>query len=85
MLDGRLPARERRDQIREHWKKHRPKMYAELEKPSHLVESPHAAQELTNDLMDSPLDQRMPHHEAWELAREEWAFLPGEEDVEASA
>jgi len=53
-------------------------MYAEHEKPSHLAESPHAAQELTSDLMDSLLDQRTPHHQAWELAREEWAFLPSE-------
>ncbi len=58
-------------QIREHWKKYRPKMYAELEESSDLAESLHAAQERTSDLMDSLLAGGMPHHQAWELAREE--------------
>jgi len=58
-------------QIRAHWKKYRPKMYSELEKSGHLAESVYAAQELTNDLMDSLLAEKMPHHQAWELAREE--------------
>jgi hypothetical protein len=40
----------------------------------------YTAQERTRDLMDSLLNQKMPHHEAWELASEEWAFLPSEED-----
>ena len=66
-------------QIRAHWKRHRPKMYAELKKSGHLNESVYAAQERTSDLMDSLLDKGLPHHQAWELAREEWAFLPSEE------
>jgi hypothetical protein len=70
-------------QIREHWRKYRPKMYAELEQSGHLAESLHAAQERTSDLVDSLVAGGMPHHQAWELAREEWAFLPGEEDDEA--
>jgi len=44
-------------QIREHWKRHRPQMYAELEKSGHLLESVYAAQELTNDLMDDLLQK----------------------------
>ena len=61
-------------------------MYAELEKAGKLEESVYAAQERTNDLMDDLLQKhRLPHHQAWELAREEWAFLPSEEDDEASA
>jgi hypothetical protein len=67
-------------QIRAHWKRHRPKMYAELEKAGKLQESVYQAQELTNDLMDSLLAKKLPHHQAWELAREEWAFLPSETD-----
>jgi hypothetical protein len=68
-------------QIREHWRKHRPQMYAELEKAGDLAESLHAAQERTSDLMDSLLDKGLPHHQAWELAREEWAFLPSKDDA----
>jgi hypothetical protein len=55
-------------------------MYAELEKSNHLGESLHAAQERTSELMESLLAGGMPHHQAWELAREQWAFLPSEED-----
>ena len=69
-------------QIRAHWKQHRPQMYAELEKSGYLAESVHAAQERTKDLMDSLLDKGLLHHQAWELAREEVAFLPSEEDAD---
>jgi hypothetical protein len=55
-------------------------MYAEMEKSGDLAESLHAAQERTNDLMDSLLDKGLPHHQA----REEWAFLPSEEDDEGA-
>ena len=67
-------------QIKAHWKRYRPKMYAELEKSGHLLESVYEAKERTSDLMDSLLDKGLPYHQAWELAREEWAFLPSEED-----
>ncbi len=71
--------------IKAHWKKYRPQMYAELERAGDLAESLHAAHEQTSDLMDSLLDKGLPYHQAWELAREEWAFLPSEEDDEPSA
>jgi len=41
-------------------------MYAVLQKSGHLVES-------------SLLDKGLPHHQAWEMAREEWTFLPSED------
>lgn len=66
-------------QIKAHWKRHRPKMYAELEKAGKLEESVYQAQERTSDLMDSLLDQKLSYDQAWEMAREEWAFLPSEE------
>jgi hypothetical protein len=47
-----------------------------MEKSGHLKASVYAAQERTSDLMDSLLDTKMPYDQAWELAREEWAFLP---------
>ncbi len=69
-------------QITAHWKKYRPQMYAELEKSGHLLPSVYAAAELTSDLMydlqNGP--SKLPYQEAWELAREEWAFLPSEKD-----
>jgi hypothetical protein len=54
-------------------------MYAEREKSIHLG-GLHAAQERTSELLESLLAGGMPHHRAWELAREQWAFLPSEED-----
>ncbi len=67
-------------QIEAHWRKYRPKMVAELERAGQLRESVYAAQEATSDLMDKLLDKGLSHEQAWELAREEWAFLPSEED-----
>ncbi len=67
-------------QIEAHWRKYRPKMVAELERAGKLRESVYAAQEATSDLMDKLLDKGLPHDQAWELVREEWAFLPSEED-----
>jgi hypothetical protein len=67
-------------QIKDHWKKYRPTMYAELEKQWKLEESVHAARERTSDLMDSLLAKGLSYDQAWELAREEWAFVPSEED-----
>ena len=66
-------------QIKAHWKKYRPQMSAQLQREGKLEESVYAAQELTSDLMDSLLDKKLSYHQAWELAREEWAFLPSED------
>jgi hypothetical protein len=65
--------------IKAHWKRHRPKMYPELEKSGHLEQSVYEAQERTSDLMDSLLAKGLDYQQAWELAREEWAFLPSED------
>ena len=68
-------------QIKAHWKKYRPKMYAELEKAGKLQESLHAAQELTGEeLYRLTVKEKLPHNQAWELVSQEWAFLPSEED-----
>jgi hypothetical protein len=61
-------------------------MYAELEKSGHLAESLHPATERTSELMydlkngPKQLDCRA----AWEMAREEWAFLTSEEDADGA-
>ena len=67
-------------QIKAHWKQYRPQMSAQLQREGKLEESVYAAQEMTNELMDSLLEKGLSHDQAWELAREEWAFLPDEED-----
>jgi len=68
-------------QIKAHWKKYRPQMSAQLQSQGKLEESVYAAQELTNDLMYDLLHKhRLSYDQAWELAREEWAFLPSEKD-----
>lgn len=67
-------------QIKAHWQKYRPQMSAQLKSQGKLEESVYAAQEMTNDLMDSLLEKGLSHEQAWELAREEWAFLPSEKD-----
>jgi hypothetical protein len=67
-------------QIKAHWKQYRPKMSAALEKQGKLQESVHMAQEPTSDALHKLLEQGLPYDQAWELVREEWAFLPSEED-----
>jgi hypothetical protein len=51
-------------QIKAHWKRHRPRMYAELEKAGKLQESVYAAQERTSDFIDDLLGKGgLKHHE----------------------
>ena len=64
--------------IKAHWKRHRPKMYRELEQAGELDEAVTTAESLTADaLYDLTVVKKMPYDQAWELVREEWAFLPG--------
>ena len=69
-------------QIEAHWKEYRPKMYEALRQAGTLRASVYAANELTANALDNLLFvKKMPYDMAWELVREEWAFLPDEEDV----
>jgi len=67
-------------QIREHWKTYRPTMYAELDARLQVAgfspRSPGADERPDGQLAG----QGVAAPQAWELAREEWAFLPSEED-----
>ena len=82
MADADYPLGSLGHQIEDHWKQHRPKMYADLERVGELRQSVHAAQELTGEaLYDLTVVKKVPHDQAWELVKEEWAFLPTEEDV----
>lgn len=67
---------------KEHWRKYRPKMSRDLERQGKLDAALYAAQELTaKALADAILRDGLSHDQAWELVREEWIFLPDEEDV----
>ena len=68
-------------QIREHWKTHRPKMYRELLRGGKLQESVRAAADLTADAVADLVEKGQPYDGALEAVREQWAFLPTEEDV----
>ena len=81
MADHRYPLGSLGLQIKAHWKEHRPKMFKALEQAGQLEASVHAAQELTADALSDLLDQGLPYNQAWELVREEWAFLPSEDNV----
>ncbi len=67
-------------QIRAHWQKYRPQMYRELEQSGKLHQALLQAQELTSDALHTLVRQGVPYDQAWESVREQWAFLPGEED-----
>lgn len=65
--------------ILRHWKEHRPRMCRELERQGKLREAVYNAEELTLDAMDDLMyKKRLSYDQAWELVREEWAFLPPE-------
>lgn len=67
--------------ILKHWQEFRPKMCRDLEKQGKLRQSVYAAQELTvQALYDLEVKQGLPRNQAWELVREQWAFLPAESD-----
>ena len=68
-------------QAKEHWKEHRPKMYRQLEESGRLEDALYAAQELTVAAMADLIERGVNWYQAWELIREEWLFLPSEEDV----
>lgn len=73
-------------QIRAHWEKYRPKMVARLKAEGKYDQAVRAATALTVDAVISytpaePMNGGQRFWMAWELFRNEWAFLPAEEDV----
>jgi hypothetical protein len=64
-----------------HWKEFRPKMYAELEKSGRLYEAAQQAADQTMDALMALLQKGMDYQTAWESVREQWMFLPSEEDL----
>ncbi len=73
-------------QIKAHWRKYRPRMYAELKRAGTLDEAVWQAQEQTGEAMyQLVVEKKVPHDQAWEMIREEWAFLPEEDDATPEA
>ena len=68
-------------QIVRHWREHRPKMVAKLESTGHLQQALEAAEYLTLTAEAEAVQSGMTPDQAREMYREEWAFLPTEEDV----
>lgn len=66
----------------EHWKNHLPTLYASLKKDGLLEERAQKAADQTNEALEQAVSQGMPWHNAWELIRNFWVFLPSEEDQE---
>jgi hypothetical protein len=70
-------------QAKEHWKKYRPKMYAELEKNGQLHKHLNKAVDRTKDEYCRAIENGMEPHEAWEATRENHLFLSTEPDQPA--
>ena len=77
-------------QIRAHWEKYRPNMVARLKAEGKYDRAVRIATALTVDAVLSytpaePMNGGQAFWQAWELFRNEWAFLPAEEDAPDSA
>jgi len=80
------PLTNLRLQIREHWSRYRPKMFAEMEASGVLEDAiDNAAQQTEEAVLDfaaNPPEGISPAQAfwaGWETFRNEWAFLPAEE------
>ena len=68
------------DLILKHWTTHRPGVIEELERTNQLQPVLRQAQEQTGDLLHNlTVIQKMDYQAAWEVATQEWAFLPSED------
>ena len=73
-------------QIRAHWEKYRPNMVARLKAEGKYDRAVRIATALTTEAVMNyrpsiPMNEGAAFWQAWELFRNEWAFLPAEEDV----
>lgn len=67
-------------QIKAHWRQYRPDMCRGLEATGELDKAVYEAQERTGEALADLVKKGMDWNQAWELVREEWAFLPAEEE-----
>ncbi len=71
-----------------HWREHRPRMVAEMERTGTLQQMLLEAEEKTKDEMDTirrqliqhGLTAQQAHDQAWEMVREKYILLPPEAD-----
>ena len=66
---------------KEHWKNVRPRMYAELKASGKLDELAQAAARSTREAVAALVEKGWSDDQAWEAVREDWVFLPSEEDL----
>lgn len=67
--------------IEAHWREHRPRMVAELEEQGTLEQAIETAANRTADAESAAIRNGTRPHEAMEMFREQWAFLPSEDDA----
>ena len=67
-------------QIKTHWRRYRPKMYRALEEAGELDRAVYEAQERNGNALADLVEKGQDWNRAWESVREEWAFLPSEEE-----
>lgn len=82
-----MPEKNRLEEmILSHWLVHRPQMVEELRRNNQLERAISEAEARTSDLLYELLSvKKMAYHAAWELATQEWAFLPTEAHPESSS
>jgi len=71
--------------IKDHWRRARPAMYADLERAGSLDERVHAADRLTVATLAQLLEHGLSWERAWHLARAEWTIFPAYAVPELSA
>jgi hypothetical protein len=72
--------------ILEHWKKYRPQMVEDLQRANQLDQAIYEVQERTGDLLYELVSvQKMDYQAAWEVATQEWAFLPSQSRPQSSS
>jgi hypothetical protein len=89
---AQIPPKNFKAQIRAHWQEHRPALFAQMEAAGTLDANLDTAVALTTEAIEAHIAQaeakgddnlEMARLQAWELFRQEWAFLPeegGEDD-----
>lgn len=70
--------------IEAHWREHRPVMVAELEAEGRLAKAIEAAASQTEAAIQNAVTTGTPFWDAWQIYREEWAFLPVEPQADAA-
>lgn len=67
-------------QARQHWKEHRPRMFKQLQESSQLQPALTQAAEQTAADLEALQAEGLDWHQAWEIVRERYLFLPPESE-----